>query len=291
LSVLLAAGCSTAPSEEPFVDREPELTLPPVGPFLDGVFPPRAPNDPEGPDWTIVPAFPNLELTDTLAIASTPTDDRIYVGSRNGLVVSFDNQPEVAAAETFLDLRDRVAVVWDGGFLGLVFHPEFGDPVSPFRDIFYVYYSSHCPLDASGNAPDLDACDDAYPRVSTDGFFNTYLRLSRFEVFGVGLVADPSTEQVLLNIRLYNDSHRGGGLAFRSDGNLYVTIGDQFRYDTAQDIVDTLGAERCGLPLISPTTETAHGAVPRGATCPGEHLVRLMRSPDGATAFPTTTLG
>jgi hypothetical protein len=175
-----------------------------------------------------------------LVIASNPNDNRIYVGSRDGLIVSFDNQPAVNAAETFLDLRDRVAVVWDGGFLGLVFHPDFGKPSSPYRKTFYVYYSSHCPLDVSRDMPDLDACDDQYPRTSTAGFFGTYLRLSRFEVFDDALVGDPSTEQALINIRLYNDSHRGGGMVFRNDGHLYVTIGEQFRFDTAQDIVDTL---------------------------------------------------
>ncbi|HSN83660.1 MAG TPA: PQQ-dependent sugar dehydrogenase, partial [Polyangiales bacterium] len=215
------------------------------------------------------PAFTNIALTDTLVIASAPNDDRIYVGSRNGLVVTFANQPDAVATETFLDLRDRVAVVWDGGFLGLVFHPAFGDEESPFGGTFYVYYSSHCPLDVSGNAADLAACDDAYPRGSVDGFFNTYLRLSRFQVFGPGLAGDPSTEQVLINIRLHNDSHRGGGMAFRDDGNLYVTIGDQFRYDTAQDIIDTL--EGGTLRLAVDVTEQEDGT---WSCPPGSHLPR-----------------
>jgi len=55
---------------------------------LDGVFPPRSPTGPDGPEWTVEPAFPNLELTDTLVIASTPANDRIYAGSRNGLVLA-----------------------------------------------------------------------------------------------------------------------------------------------------------------------------------------------------------
>jgi uncharacterized repeat protein (TIGR03806 family) len=215
----------------------------------------------------VEPAFANLALTDTLVITQHPLNGRMYVGSRNGLIVSFDNQPDVAVAETFLDLRDRVAVVWDGGFLGLVFHPEFGDEASPFRHTFYVYYSSHCPLDASGNAPDLDACDDAYPRESTLGFFNTYLRLSRFEASLDGLVADPGSEQVMINIRLYNSSHRGGGFAFRNEGYLYVTIGDQFRYWTAQDIVETL--EGGTMRLAVDVTDNGDGTW----SCPeGSHL-------------------
>jgi len=44
-----------------------------------------------------------------------------------------------------------------------------------------VYYSSHCPLDASLDAPDLGSCYDDYPTNGT-GFYDTCLRLSRFEV-------------------------------------------------------------------------------------------------------------
>ncbi len=242
-----------------------------VAPFLDGVFPTRTPSFPGSSVWEIVPAFPNLDLTDTLVIAANPANDRIYVGSRNGLVVSFDNQPDVSTASTFLDLRDRVAVVWDGGFLGMVFHPEFGVAGSPYRRTFYVYYSSHCPLDGSRDAPDLSACDDSYPTGATEGFFNTYLRLSRFETVQGSNVGDPSSEQVLLNIRLFNGSHRGGGMAFRDDGYLYLTIGDQFRYTTAQDIEDTLegGTFRFAVDV----TDNPDGTW----TCPsGSHLPRRI---------------
>lgn len=263
LLLSLVAACS------PDSDQGAKGSAVPVAPFLDGVFPTSTPSGPGSSDWTIVPAFPNLELTDTLVISSNPTDNRLYVGSRNGLIVSFDNQPTAGATETFLDLRDRVAVVWDGGFLGLVFHPDFGDPGSAYRKTFYVYYSSHCPLDASRDVPNLDACDNAYPRTSTEGFFDTYLRVSRFEVFDGATVGDASTEQVLLNIRLYNDSHRGGGMVFRDDGYLYVTIGDQFRFDTAQDIVNTL--EGGSVRLAVDVTDNGDGT---WSCPPGSHQPR-----------------
>ena len=242
LLLVSASGCSGTRLEDVGVVTKGGLDGPPiaVAPFLDGVFPTKTPNRPGGSEWTVSAAFPNLNLADTLVITSNPADDRIYVASRDGLIVSFENQSDVSTTEAFLDLRDRVAVVWDGGFLGLVFHPEFGNPGSPYRNTFYTYYSSHCPLDTSRDAADLGACDDAYPRGNVGGFFNTYLRLSRFQVFDGTATGDPSTEQVFLNIRLYNGSHRGGGMVFRNDGYLYLTIGDQFHYETAQDIVDTL---------------------------------------------------
>jgi uncharacterized repeat protein (TIGR03806 family) len=195
----------------------------------------------------------------------------LYVASREGLVSSFENQPDVSTTDVFLDVRDRVAVVWDGGFLGMVFHPDFGDAGSPHRTTFYAYYASHCPLDASGDAPDLSACDDGYPRGSTAGFFNTYLRLSRFEVSDITGLGDPSTEQVLLNIRLYNGSHRAGGMTFRNDGYLYLTIGDQFRYETAQDIVNTL--EGGSFRLAVDVTDNGDGTW----SCPaGSHMPRRV---------------
>ncbi len=245
LLLLFAVGCSGAGVEDAGDRAQPVskggIDGPPtaVGPFLDGVLPPRTPNSPGSSQWTIVPAFPNLNLASTLVIASNPGDDRVYVGSQDGLVVAFENRADVTTTETFLDLRDRVAVVWEGGLLGLVFHPAFGDSASPNGKAFYVYYNSHCPLDSSRDAPDLNACDDSYPRTATSGFFNTYLRLSRFEVFDDTVIGDPSTEQVLVNVQLYNSSHRGGGMAFRNDSFLYLAIGDQRRYETAQDIVDT----------------------------------------------------
>ncbi len=238
-----------------------------VAPFFDGAFPSETPRTPQSANWMVVPAFPNLSLTQTLVIAPNPADDRIYVGSRDGLIVAFDNVPNVSVSATFLDLRDRVAAVWDGGLLALQFHPDFGVAGSPYRNTFYVYYSSHCPLDTTRNAPDLTACDEDYPTASTTGFFGTYLRLARFEVFEGTTVGDPDSEQVLLNLRLYNSSHRGGGIAFRDDGYLYLTIGDQFRFSTAQEIVDTL--EGGTLRLAVDVVDIGNGSW----TCPaGAHF-------------------
>ncbi|MDH3845549.1 MAG: PQQ-dependent sugar dehydrogenase, partial [Myxococcales bacterium] len=208
-----------------------------VGPFLDGALPPRTPNSPGSSQWTTVPAFPNLDVTNTIVISSNPGDDRIYVGSQDGLIVAFDNRADVSASETFLDLRDRVAVVNEGGLFGLAFHPQFGEIGSPYQKSFYLYYSSHCPLDSSRDAADLSACDDSYPTDRVNGFFNVYLRLSRFEVYEGTTTGDPSSEQVLLNFRLYGPRHRGGGLAIRRDGYLYLAIGDQDRPESAQEIV------------------------------------------------------
>jgi uncharacterized repeat protein (TIGR03806 family) len=255
-------ACSSGGPEQLAEDMQPEahavvkggLDGPAVavGLFFDGAFPSTTPYAPGSGQWATVPAFPNLDLTNTLVIASNPADNRMYVGSREGVVVAFDNQPNVSTTETFLDLSDRVATVWEGGLVALVFHPEFGNIASPGGKSFYVYYSSHCPLDSLRDAPDLSACDDSYPRDLGDGFYNVYLRLSRFEVFDGTVTGDPGTEQVLLNVRLLSSAHLGGGMTFRNDGYLYLTIGDQRHFDTAQEISDDFegGAHRFAVDVI-----------------------------------------
>lgn len=277
LWLLLAFACSAGPGDAEATGNERGAALQsgidgspvPVSPFFNGVFPPREPRWPGSVDWDVVPAFPNLNLSDTLVIVSNPADGRMYVGSRAGLLVSFENQHTVSTTRTLIDLRDRVAAVFDGGLLGLAFHPEFGDTSSPQHGVFYVYYSTHCPLDSSRNKANLAACDNSYPDAPTEGFFNTYLRLSRFELVEGSDRGDPASEQVLLNIRLYNTSHRSGGMLFRNDGYLYLTIGDQFRYETAQDIVDTLEGGMLRLAVDVTVQGSDSWSCP-----PGSHLPR-----------------
>lgn len=255
----------------------------PVGPFLDGVFPPRAPQSASSSNWEVIDAFANIVLPNTLVIEPNPSDDRLYVSSRDGRIVSFENDPNAATVEPFMDLRDRVAVVWDGGFLGLTFHPEFGTPGSPHERTFYAYYSSYCPTDFDGQRHRVDfaGCNPGYPRTSTNGFFNTWLRLSRFQAefdaaAGVWR-GDPASEEPMFNIRLYNGSHRGGGPVFANDGYMYVAIGDQFRYETAQDI--TSNFEGGSIRIEVEVTDNGDGTW----TCPaGSHQpIRRLQAVTG----------
>ena len=245
-----------------------------VGPFLNGVMPPRTPQDPGSSQWDIATAFPNLPaLPETLVMASTPSNNRLYVGSRAGSIVSFPVGPAVSGTSPFLDLTDRVAVVWDAGLLSMVFHPQFGQAGSPFRKYVYVYYASFCAIDSTRSTTDLGNCNPNFPadEGSESGFFGCYLRVSRFEVPDGSISADKSTEKVLFNIRLYNSSHRGGELAFGADGDLYLSIGDQFNQAWAQDIVS--GLHGGVLRMAVSVTENADGTF----TCPaGSHLPVLI---------------
>ena len=256
----------------------------PVGPFLDGVFPPRTPLAPGSSPWEVVEAFPDLPIANVLAIVPNPSDDRLYVSSRDGVIVSFENDEQVATSEPFMDLRDRVAVVSEGGLFGLAFHPAFGTPGSPHERSFYAYYSSHCPVDAEGDDVDLGACSPSYPTDPRDGFFDAWLRLSRFQASWDAVAqvwrGDAGSEEPLLSIRLYNGGHRGGGPAFGPDGRLYLTIGDQVRYETAQDIVNTL--EGGSLRLEVDVTDHGDGtwSCPPGSHAPRRRFQDVSPNPD-----------
>jgi uncharacterized repeat protein (TIGR03806 family) len=278
--LLLGFGAAEPASGQPAGLDAPS----PVGAFLDGVFPPRTPLAPGSSPWEVVEAFPDLPLTNVLVIAPNPADERLYVAMRDGVIVSFENDEQVASSEPFMDLRDRIAVVWEGGILGLVFHPDFGTPGSPYERTFYAYYTTHCPLDTERDDIDFGACNTSYPRDVVGGFFNTWLRLSRFQASFDPIAqvwrGDASSEEPMLNLRLYNSGHRGGGLTFGADERLYLTIGDQVRYTTAQDIVDTLegGSLRFEVNVTDPGDGT--WSCPAGSHLPRRRFQDVSPNPD-----------
>lgn len=202
----------------------------PIGKFLNGNLPATAPSIASATSWEVEPAFPNLTFNDPTTFVADPNSNMLYVGSRDGKIYRFENNRNTSAKQLVLDISQKVAVVWDGGFLGMAMHPEFGVPNSPNRNYFYVWYCAR-------SAPGVD-----YINYWVDDpiFYNTYLRLSRFTIPDGQVQADPASEQVMINVRLYGGTHRGGGMSFGKDGLLYVTIGEQWRYITAQNVDTTL---------------------------------------------------
>jgi hypothetical protein len=142
-------------------------------------------------------AFPNLTFSLPVGIEHAPDGaDRLYVVEQPGRIMVFDNDPLTSASQTFLDIRARVNDAgWEEGLLGLAFHPNYAD-----NGYFYVNYT------ASG------------PRRTV---------VSRFERSAADpLAADPTSEQILLQINQPYSNHNGGDLTFGPDGYLYIAVGD-----------------------------------------------------------------
>ncbi len=199
--------------------------------FLNNNLPAITPWNGGAITWGVKPAFPNLTFEDPLVITMHPQQDTMFVASRQGLIEYFEKDPSVSNKTTLLDLSGETAVVWDGGFLGLQFHPEFGQAGSPNRNYFYVFYCGKGPNGEAGPANPI-----AFTCENNPTYEGAYMLLERYEVQDGTLNVVANSVQTMIKLRLYNSTHRGGGLAFGNDGYLYLTLGEQARYTTSQNI-------------------------------------------------------
>ena len=156
------------------------------------------------PDPVVPPAgsisvqrvFPLLTFIDPVFLLQAPGDDSLwFVVEQQGIVRVFGNDGTTGTSTVFLDIRGRVNSVFsEAGLLGMAFHPDFAT-----NGFFYVSYTAGAP------------------------FRNV---ISRFTVNGATGLADVSTEQVILEIAQPFNNHNGGHIAFDSNGDLYVAVGD-----------------------------------------------------------------
>ncbi len=177
------------------------------------------------------PIFPNLTFDSPLTFNEIPNSNKIIIGQRDGQLFWFDKTPNVSTKNVLLDLSNKVGVVWDGGFLGLALHPDYGTPGNNF---FYTWYTTK---DANGqNIPNnytIQNCDN-------EEYWGNFLVLARYQMNPTTLAVQQSSEQILLKLRMYGTTHRGGGLVFGDDGFLYLTTGDQTAFKKSQDITNNL---------------------------------------------------
>jgi len=160
-------------------------------------------------------AFPNLTFEFPVDIQS-PKDgtNRIFVLSQPGVINVFDNVPGVKEKKLFLDIKNKVLYGGEMGLLGLAFHPNYKE-----NGFFYLDYTSD------------------NPRRTI---------ISRFQVSKTDpSVADPSSEEILLEVEQPYENHNGGQILFGSDGYLYISLGDGGSggdpLNTAQDLKNLLG--------------------------------------------------
>ena len=148
-------------------------------------------------DMSAERAFPNLVLGNQTDLQQ-PDDGRgnLFFVNQTGFIQVFTGGQNVTEAPTFLDIQDRVNNAGhEEGLLGLAFDPDYRN-----NRTFYVYYSA------------------SDPRRSV---------VSRFTATeGDPLLADSSSESVILEVDQPAGNHNAGQIAFGPDGYLYIAQGD-----------------------------------------------------------------
>ena len=107
----------------------------------------------------------------------------------------------------FLDISSKITPLSPGfderGLLGLAFHPDF-----PSNGRFFVFYT-------------------APPGPSTPAGYNNRITIAEYRTpGGQTILADASSERILLQVDHPQANHNGGTVAFGPDGYLYISIGD-----------------------------------------------------------------
>lgn len=147
-------------------------------------------------DLIPVDAFPQLQFQQPVFVTVVPDgSERLCVVERVGRIQIFEDDPNVTSTTVFLDIADHVRSIGrEEGLLGLAFDPDYVN-----NGYFYVCYIA------------------GSPRRSV---------VSRLQVSVDPLVADESSELVLLEVPQPFENHNGGMLAFGPDGYLYISMGD-----------------------------------------------------------------
>jgi glucose/arabinose dehydrogenase len=125
--------------------------------------------------------------------------DRLFVPEQRGAIYVLPNDPDIKAAQVFLDIQSKVAYddkTNEEGLLGLACHPKYKE-----NGRFFVYYTNK-------NKPHQNVV--ASYRVSKDN----------------PNVADQASEEILLVLNKPFWNHDGGTICFGPDGMLYIALGD-----------------------------------------------------------------
>jgi hypothetical protein len=127
VTAALVAGCRPASSP-----RGPQATGAPA--LLPATEPDRA--------WTTRGHFRHLTFQNPVFAVMPPRNPRLwFIGEREGRIFVVADDPDAREKQPVLDLRSKTLGWQDCGLLNLVFHPEFGEPGSPNRGYFYVWYN------------------------------------------------------------------------------------------------------------------------------------------------------
>jgi len=175
------------------------LALVACGGGSGGGDPPPPTPDPSGCSEGISTprAFPNLSFSSPIAMKQAPNEpSRWFLVEQGGRIRAFENDPDAATTDDFVDLRSRVEFSGEAGLLGMAFHPDFAT-----NGLVYLNFSER----VGGNLRSVTA-----EFTSTDG----------------GQTLDRASERVLMRVDKPATNHNGGNIAFGPDGFLYIGLGD-----------------------------------------------------------------
>jgi uncharacterized repeat protein (TIGR03806 family) len=175
----------------------------PMGPYLNGIFPPTAPQADGG--WELIDPLPGMTFTFPVDIIPFPETEDLLVLGKNGFLhrVSIQDQ----SRQLLLDLRDSTMNGGESGTVGMVLHPAFGDSNQPDKQQLFLFYR-------------WTPKPSGYETLG-------YNRLSSFKWDPVSETFDRNSEEVLIQQYDRSTWHNGGAMFFGPDSMLYLGVGDE----------------------------------------------------------------
>jgi uncharacterized repeat protein (TIGR03806 family) len=185
--------------------------------------------------------YSGVSLSEPVKLLQEPNDSTYwYVVQQTGQIIRFANTG-AAGRVVWATIPGVARVGTESGFLGMTFHPNF-----PTDNRVFVSYNAQ-------NGGQL---------VS---------RISSFTTSNNGDTFNSGTEQILLTVNQPDDNHKGGDIAFGTDGNLYIGFGDGGSADDFGTGHNAIGNGQYRGTLLGKMLRITIGAAGQPYTIPGSN--------------------